>query len=130
MANPNAALYEEILEDFSTKPTYFSATEDLENMERALFILNGDPTVKLVRYHSYSDMPTFVYEIEGQQTWILIDRISNGRTKIVVRSAQSLDAVSDAIALASGLGRDDESWAIPEPAPTSYDDDPFNDDSF
>ena len=130
MANPNAALYEEILEDFSMKPTYFSATEDLENMERALFILNADPNLKLVRYHSYSDMPTFVYEIEGQQTWILIDRIAGGRTKIVVRSAHSLDAVSDAIALASGMGRDDESWTTPEPAPDSYDDDPFSDDSF
>ena len=129
MANPNAALYEEVLEDFSMKPTSFSATEDLENMERALFILNSDPKVKLLRYHSYSDMPTFVYEIEDQQTWILIDRIAGGRTKIVVRSAHSLDAVSDAIALASGLGRDDETWSTPEPTTTPYDD-PFDDDSF
>jgi len=130
MANPNAALYEEILEDFATKPTLFSATDNLENMERALFILNTDPTVTLVRYHSYSDMPTFVYELEGRQTWILIDRIAHGRTKIVVRSAESLDAVSDAIALASGLGRDDEDWVEPNRSVEPYDDNPFGDEEF
>jgi len=130
MANPNAALYEEILEDFATKPTLFSATDNLENMERALFILNADPTVTLVRYHSYSDMPTFVYELEGRQTWILIDRIAHGRTKIVVRSADSLDAVSDAIALASGLGHDDDSWNEPSATLDPYDDNPFCDEEF
>jgi hypothetical protein len=99
-------------------------------MERALFILNSDPTVTLVRYHSYSDMPTFVYELEGRQTWILIDRIAHGRTKIVVRSAESLDAVSDAIALASGLGRDDEDWVEPNRSVEPYDDNPFGDEEF
>jgi len=119
MANPNAALYEEILDDFATKPTLFSATDNLENMERALFILNADPTVTLVRYHSYSDMPTFVYELEGRQTWILIDR-----------SADSLDAVSDAIALASGLGRDDESWGEARAIADPYDDNLFSGEEF
>ena len=130
MANPNAALYEEILDDFATKPTLFSATDNLENMERALFILKADPTVTLVRYHSYSDMPTFVYELEGRQTWILIDRIAHGRTKIVVRSADSLDAVSDAIALASGLGRDDEYWGEARAIADPYDDNLFSGEEF
>ena len=130
MANPNAALYEEILEDFATKPTLFSATDNLENMERALFILNADPTVSLVRYHSYSEMPTFVYELEGRQTWILIDRIAHGRTKIVVRSANSLDAVSDAIALASGLGRDAETWGEAGTTAAPSADTPFSSEAF
>jgi hypothetical protein len=130
MANPNAALYEEILESFAAKPTLFSATDNLDNMERALFILNADPTVTLLRYHSYSAMPTFVYELEDQQTWILIDRLPHGRTKIVVRSAASLDAVSDAIAMASGLGRDDHDWGETNSSVETYDDNPFCDEEF
>ena len=130
MTNPNITLYEEILNDFAEKPTAFSATSDIENMERALIALNESSEATLVRYHTYAEMPTFLYELTARQTWILIDRIANAKTKVVVRSFESLAAVADALALVSGIhGEADVSWSEAEPPSYSDGDDPFADDA-
>ena len=129
MTNPAQALYESILEDFAAKPTRFSAVEDLADMEAALARLSESPIAELVRSHAYNNLPTFLYELRGLETWILIDKINSRRCKIVVRSNRSIETVADALSLTTALSLGEVTWGDLEAADLfNYEVDAYDED--
>ena len=109
MTNPNVALYEELKEAFAAKPTRYSMTDDIDNLGAALGRLQAAESVVLERYHTFRELPSFIFSMRDQETWILID-VLNDSTKVVIRSNDSIDAMARAFALVSGTAIDDVTW--------------------
>ena len=109
MTNPNVALYEELKEAFAAKPTRFSMTDDIENLGAALGRLQASEAVHLERYHTFRELPTFIFAMSDTETWILIDVLGD-TTKVVIRSNDSIDAMAQAFTLVSGLSLDEITW--------------------
>jgi len=109
MTNPNIALYEELKEAFAAKPTRYSMTDDIENLGAALGRLQASESVSLERYHTFRELPTFIFAMSNTETWILID-VLNDSTKVVIRSNDSIDAMAEAFSLVSGRSLDEITW--------------------
>jgi len=109
MTNPNVALYEELKEAFAAKPTRYSMTDDIQNLGAALGRLQASESVSLERYHTFRELPTFIFAMSNTETWILID-VLNDSTKVVIRSNDSIDAMAEAFSLVSGRSLDQITW--------------------
>lgn len=109
MTNPNVALYEELKEAFAAKPTRYSMTDDIQNLGTALGRLQASESVSLERYHTFRELPTFIFAMSNTETWILID-VLNDSTKVVIRSNDSIDAMAEAFSLVSGRSLDEITW--------------------
>ena len=109
MSNPNVDLYEEMKTEFASKPTRFSITEDLDDLNEALCRLSVDERLVLDRYHSHSKLPTFLFAVKGEETWIFIDVLYD-TVKVVIRSNHSFESMTSALALVTGLCETDETW--------------------
>jgi len=109
MTNPNVALYEELKEAFAAKPTRYSMTDDIDNLGAALGRLQASESVSLERYHTFRELPTFIFAMSDTETWILIDVLGDS-TKVVIRSNDSIDAMAEAFTLVSGLSLDEITW--------------------
>ena len=109
MTNPNIALYEELKEAFAAKPTRYSMTDDIQNLGAALGRLQASESVSLERYHTFRELPTFIFAMSNTETWILID-VLNDSTKVVIRSNDSIDAMAEAFSLVSGRSLDEITW--------------------
>lgn len=109
MTNPNATLYEELKDAFAAKPTRYSMTDDIENLGAALGRLQAADFVSLERYHTFRELPTFIFSMDGKETWILID-VLNDSTKVIIRSNDSIDAMAEAFSLISGTALDEITW--------------------
>lgn len=130
MSNPNVALYEELKTEFASKPTRFSITEDLDDLRGALNRLWLDERLVMERYHNYNKLPTFLFEVKGEETWIFIDVLYD-TVKVVIRSNHSFDSMTSALALVTGLCETDETWGtlseLTEDIFTKVDDDDEDD---
>ena len=74
-------------------------------------------------------MPTFLYELRGLETWILIDKINSRRCKIVVRSNRSIETVADALSLTTALSLGEVTWGDLEAADLfNYEVDAYDED--
>ena len=109
MTNQNVALYEELKEAFAAKPTRYSMTDDIDNLGAALGRLQASESVSLERYHTFRELPTFIFAMSDTETWILIDVLGDS-TKVVIRSNDSIDAMAEAFTLVSGLSLDEITW--------------------
>lgn len=109
MTNPNVALYEELKDEFASKPTRYSMTDDIENLGATLSRLENSDVIELDRYHTFREMPTFLFSVRDAETWILIDVLDDS-TKVVIRSNESMEAMTTAFSLVSGLTLNDATW--------------------
>ena len=128
MTNPNAALYEELKDAFAAKPTRYSMTDDIDNLGSALGRLQASELVSLERYHTFRELPTFIFAMSDTETWILIDVLGDS-TKVVIRSNDSIDAMAEAFSLVSGLSLDEITWEDLAELKTDRPTDPKGDDS-
>lgn len=127
MTNPNVALYEELKEAFAAKPTRYSMTDDIENLGAALGRLQAAESVSLERYHTFRELPTFIFSMSEKETWILID-VLNDSTKVVIRSNHSIDAMAEAFSLVSGTAHDEITWEDLAELKSDHDDDSKDDE--
>lgn len=127
MTNPNVALYEELKEEFASKPTRYSMTDDITNLGATLGRLQESADVVLERYHTFREFPTFLFAIPSKETWILID-VLNDSVKVVIRSNDSIDAMAAAFSLVSGSPIDEVTWEDLADLKSDDDDDEDEDD--